>query len=83
MKLPVHPAEKIVRQHGSYPFPGTEGEKKLYRELQKEFAIQYEKVFPDKLAPRTVVIIPSLSLDMEILSNAGLVRKQNGAAKTR
>jgi len=69
MKLPVHPAEKIVRQHDSYPFPGTEGEKKLYRELQKEFAIQYEKVFPDKLAPRTVVIIPSLSLDMEILSN--------------
>jgi PGM1 C-terminal domain len=69
MKLPVHPAEKIVKQDGSFPFPGTDGEKQLYRELQKEFLVQYEKVFPDKLAPRTVVIIPSLSLDMEILAN--------------
>jgi hypothetical protein len=29
---------------------------------------QYEKIFPDKLAERTVVIVPSLTLDTEILS---------------
>src|SRR6476620_7986800 len=29
---------------------------------------QYEEIFPDKLAERTVVIVPSLTLDTEILS---------------
>jgi len=29
---------------------------------------QYENIFPDKLAERTVVIVPSLTLDTEILS---------------
>ena len=28
----------------------------------------FEKVFPDKLAPKTVVIIPSITMDQEILS---------------
>jgi hypothetical protein len=29
---------------------------------------QVEKIFPDKYAPRTIVIVPSLTLDLEILS---------------
>lgn len=39
-----------------------------FKKLQQRFPQQYEQVFPDKLAPRTVVIIPSLSMDEEILS---------------
>ncbi len=39
-----------------------------FKKLQSRFPQQFEKVFPDKLAPRTVVIIPSLSMDIEILS---------------
>ena len=39
-----------------------------FRQLQQEFAAQYRSVFPDKLAAKTVVIIPGLSLDQSILS---------------
>ena len=39
-----------------------------FKKIQQRFPQQFEQVFPDKLAPRTVVIIPSLSMDEEILS---------------
>lgn len=39
-----------------------------FKKIQGGFAEQFEKAFPDKLAPKTVVIIPSLTLDQEILS---------------
>ncbi len=48
--------------------PGSEAEILQFKKLQKSFARQFENVFPDKLAPRTVIIIPSLTMDQEILS---------------
>lgn len=48
--------------------PGSEEERIAFNKIQQRFIHQFEKVFPDKLAPRTVVILPSLSLDQEILS---------------
>ena len=39
-----------------------------FKKLQECFADQFAKVFPDKLAPKTVIIIPSLTMDVEILS---------------
>ena len=39
-----------------------------FKQLQRKFPAQYESVFPDRMANKTVVIIPSLSLDQEILS---------------
>lgn len=51
-----------------YPEPGSAAETGLFLELEKNFSAQYENIFPDKLAPRTVVIMPSFSLDQEILS---------------
>lgn len=48
--------------------PGSEEEKAMFNNIQESFRQQFEKIFPDKLAPRTVVIIPSFSLDEEILS---------------
>lgn len=50
-----------------YP-TGSEAERLRFMELQKGFEKQYKEVFPDKLAPRTVVILPSLTLDQDILS---------------
>ncbi|HMO33592.1 MAG TPA: peptide ligase PGM1-related protein [Lacibacter sp.] len=38
-----------------------------FQQLQDEFLHQYKAIFHDKMAPRTVVIIPSLTLDREIL----------------
>ena len=48
--------------------PGSAEEKTMFNDIQERFRQQFENIFPDKLAPRTVVIIPSLSLDEEILS---------------
>ena len=59
---------KTYNRNNAFPLPGSEEENKAFRELQHNFVAQYEKVFPDKLAPRTIVILPSLSLDTEILS---------------
>jgi len=50
------------------PDPGSTEESLLFREIQEKFKDQFEKAFPDKLAPKAVVIIPSLTLDQEILS---------------
>ena len=41
---------------------------KDFKELQKKFLAQYESCFSDRLAKKVVVVIPSLSLDQEILS---------------
>jgi PGM1 C-terminal domain/ATP-grasp domain len=51
-----------------YPQPGSASEVQLFQNLQERFPLQYSKIFPDKLAPRTVVIVPSLTMDKEILS---------------
>ena len=38
-----------------------------FKTLQQRFPEQYNRVFPDKLAAKTVVIIPSLTFDQQIL----------------
>jgi hypothetical protein len=52
----------------SFPEAGSEDEKIMFRKLQEKLRPQFEKIFPDKLAPRTVVVIPSISIDEEMLS---------------
>lgn len=59
---------RIFTPDTNYPAPGSEEESRIFCNMQIGFREQYEKIFPDKLAPRTVVIIPSLSLDADILS---------------
>lgn len=51
-----------------YPEPGSEAEISMFKNLQEKLRHQFEHIFPDKLAPRTVVVIPSLTMDEEILS---------------
>jgi hypothetical protein len=45
-----------------------EKEKEIFRHLQENFMPQFENAFPDPLAAKTVVIVPSLTLDQEILA---------------
>jgi len=55
--------------HGfSVPATGSYEEKATFKSLQEKFVAQFEHVFPDRLAQKTVVIIPSLTLDREILT---------------
>ena len=48
--------------------PGSTAELKAFEELQFGFANQFELFFPDNYAPKTIVVIPSLSLDQEVLA---------------
>lgn len=59
---------KAFMQNNHFPLPGSDEERKQFNFLQEGFKEQFQKIFPDKLAPRTVVIVPSFSLDRDILS---------------
>ncbi len=48
--------------------PGSAEELKEFERIQKTFSNQFELFFPDNLAPKTIVVIPSLSLDVEVLA---------------
>jgi len=54
--------------HGHVPEMGSVAEVLQFKKLQERFLQQFEHIFPDKLAPRTVIIIPSITMDEEILS---------------
>ncbi len=48
--------------------PATADELARFRDLQAQFARSFEAIFNDPAAPRTVLIVPSLSLDQEVLA---------------
>jgi hypothetical protein len=50
------------------PEPRSEEEKHVFQKNQKKFSAQFEHYFPDPMAPKTIVVIPSLSLDQDVLS---------------
>ena len=43
-------------------------ESMIFKTIQERLVEQFKTSFPDRLAPKTVVIIPSLTMDEEILS---------------
>ncbi len=55
------------RDEALLPSLGSEEEKTIFRDMQAAFAAQFENVYPDPHQPKTIVIIPSLTLDQEIL----------------
>jgi hypothetical protein len=54
--------------HSKYPEPGSKQEKQVFKKLQNRLRSHFDVVFSDRRAPCTVVVIPSLSMDQEILS---------------
>jgi len=52
----------------AYPIPGSTEELGAFEQLQRGLAPMFRRVFPDPRAPRTVVVIPSMSLDREELT---------------
>jgi len=51
-----------------YPAPGSADELRAFAELQRGLSTMFARVFPDPRAPRTVVVIPSMSLDHDELA---------------
>jgi len=68
MKKVINLNRRLFEPSGKGPGLGTQEEHDLFEKIQLGITKQYEKIFPDKTAARTIVIIPSLTLDMEILS---------------
>ncbi len=56
--------EKQIKLFGG----GVLSEKEVFQRLQENFTHQYKETFHDKKAAKTVVVIPSLTLDPEILA---------------
>ncbi|HRI20012.1 MAG TPA: hypothetical protein PLA68_03635, partial [Panacibacter sp.] len=52
----------------NFPAPGSDEETAIFQLLQKGLEKQFCESFPDALAHKTVIIVPSLSLDIAILS---------------
>ena len=50
------------------PLPGSPEELQQFEKIQQGFSNQFELFFPDNLAHKTIVVIPSLTLDQEVLS---------------
>lgn len=67
-KKNIDNAGLLPDDHADIPPPGSEQEKIAFKKIQEGFPDKFEKVYPDKLAPQTIVIIPSLTMDQEILS---------------
>ena len=57
-----------ARQTDTYPEPGSAGELAGFAELQRRLPPLFDRVFADRLAPRTIVVVPGLSLDAELLA---------------
>ena len=55
-------------QTDTYPEPGSAGELAGFAELQRRLPPLFDRVFADRLAPRTIVVVPGLSLDAELLA---------------
>ncbi len=53
---------------GEYPEPGSAGELAAFADLQQRLPPLFDRVFADRLAPRTIVVVPGLSLDAELLA---------------
>jgi hypothetical protein len=50
------------------PVPGSAAELQQFEKIQEGFSNQFELFFPDNLALKTIVVIPSLTLDQQVLT---------------
>src|SRR3954468_19029518 len=51
------------------PQAGSKTELEQFEKIQQGFSNQFELFFPDHLANKTIVVVPSLTLDQEVLGN--------------
>ena len=58
----------FIQTPENYPIPGSDEELARFHKIQESFTRQFELFFPDNLAPKTIVVVPSLTLDREVLS---------------
>lgn len=64
----THVSRDIATDQPPFPVPGSPEELKAFAALQRGLEPMFTRVFSDPRAPRTVVVIPSMSLDHEELA---------------
>jgi hypothetical protein len=52
---------------GEAAAPGSPEERRAFQRLQARLPALFRQVFPEPAAPRTVLVVPSLSLDQEVM----------------
>jgi hypothetical protein len=57
-----------TKQVAAYPKQGSASELASFAELQRRLPPLFDRVFADRLAPRTILVVPGLSLDEELLA---------------
>ena len=50
------------------PVPGSTEELRQFEKIQDSLSNQFETFFPDNLASKTIVVVPSLTLDQQVLA---------------
>ena len=50
------------------PKPGSAAERDAFARLQARLPGLFERVFPDRAAPRCIVVLPSLTLDQDVIA---------------
>ena len=70
MHVQEWPTKQLLTDYhvNNYPAPDSAEELRKFKKIQGRFSDQYELFFPDNLANKTIVVIPSLSLDQQVLS---------------
>ena len=61
--LVTNPNTLTTRSKNTIPPPGSKAEIRYFQNLQNKLGMQYRSIFMDPGKPRTVVVIPSLSMD--------------------
>jgi len=65
----IRPVQKLFNYcTDCKPKPGSAAEFEAFTNIQLGLCNQFELFFPDNLASKTIVVIPSLSLDQEVLA---------------
>ena len=65
----IKPVQKLFTSCADCkPEPGSAAELEAFATIQLALCNQFELFFPDNLALKTIVVIPSLSLDQEVLA---------------
>jgi hypothetical protein len=63
-----------MQEDQSFPAPGSAAERAVFQRLQLGLATLFRRIAGDRAAPRTVVVVPGLSMDADTLARVAGVR---------
>jgi hypothetical protein len=68
MRAPANLPDTVANEGRREAEPDPAGERAAFGRLQARLPEMFRRIFPDRTAPRTIVVVPSLSLDQDVMS---------------